>query len=256
LPAFKLTIAYDGTGLVGWQRQARGRSVQGLLEDAVRALDGRHATVTGAGRTDAGVHALGQTASVSLARAIDAPSVRRALNARLPAAVRVLAAEEVLASFNAQFHARSKLYRYRIWNAAVQNPFEQLYSWHIAAPSLDVTAMAQAAVHVEGRHDFAAFQGTGSSTATTERVVLSCTVRRRGPLVICEVRGEGFLRHMVRNIVGTLVEVGRGRRSPAWIADVVASRRREQAGRTAPATGLFLVSVDYGAPADALAAER
>jgi tRNA pseudouridine38-40 synthase len=256
LQAFKLTIAYDGTGLVGWQRQARGVSVQGVLEDALRELDGAAVTVIGAGRTDAGVHALAQTAHVHLSRVIDSHVLRRAVNARLPPAVRVTCVESVPLSFNARFDARMKRYRYRIWNAEVLSPFERPYAWHLPAPRLDVAAMARAAARFEGRHDFAAFQGTGSAALSTVRVVHACEVTRRGPLIRCEVTGEGFLRHMVRAMAGTLVEVGRGRREPGWIDEVIASGTRGLAGQTAPACGLFLVAVHYAPPAGALAAER
>ena len=246
----KLTIAYDGTGLVGWQRQLSGPSVQALLEDAFLPLEPDGVVVTGAGRTDAGVHALGQVASVALHRAIAPDAVVRALNTRLPPAVRVLAAEEVGPAFQARFRATAKTYRYRIWNAPVVSPFERRYVWHVPHPPLDVAAMAAAAARIAGRHDFAAFQGTGSDALTTERTVFSSRVtaaqdRQREPLVVYEVRGDGFLRHMVRSIVGSLVEVGRGRRHPSWVDEVLASRSRARAARTAPASGLFLVGVEY-----------
>ena len=280
LTTFKLTIAYDGTGFVGWQRQASGVSIQGLLEEAFAELDGREVPVTGAGRTDAGVHAIGQVASVSLERVIDGGSVVRALNTRLPESVRVLAAVEVPDTFHARFKARSKTYRYRIWNGPVMNPFERVYAWHIPAPPLDVEAMSAAAALVEGTHDFAAFQGTGTDPHSTKRTVYCSQLFRGGPggfggpegphdnsgvrnkpegphdnsagdqacpdaLITYEISGDGFLRHMVRNIAGTLVEIGRGRYASAWMAEVLASRDRTRAGRTAPAAGLFLVKVDY-----------
>ncbi len=245
MPTFKLTIAYDGTGLVGWQRQAAGTSVQGLLEEALAELDGRRVTVTGAGRTDAGVHALGQVAAATLERVIDAASVVRAINTRLPREVRVLDAVEVSASFRTRFDAKAKTYRYRIWNAEVVSPFERAYVWHVPPPSLDVHAMAAAAVLIEGRHDFAAFQATGADAATTERAVFSSRVQGESSLITYEIRGNGFLRHMVRTIVGTLVEVGRGSRPVDWMSEVLASRNRARAGRTAPPEGLFLVGVEY-----------
>jgi tRNA pseudouridine38-40 synthase len=283
MSSFKLTVAYDGTEFVGWQRQATGASVQGLIEDALRALDGRDVTVTGAGRTDAGVHALGQVAACSLVREIDAVTLARALNARLPPDVRVLAAVEVGPAFHPRFSARSKTYRYRIWNGEVASPFERRYAWHLVG-ALDVEAMTRAARLLEGAHDFAAFQASGSETKSTERRILALRIEDCGlriastnpvelnnhvrstnqsailnpqssmvssPLIAFEIEGEGFLRHMVRVIVGSLVEVGRGRRAPEWIGDVLASRDRATAGPTAPPHGLFLASVDYtpGAPA-------
>lgn len=246
----KLTIAYDGTGLVGWQRQPSGTSVQALLEDAFLPLDPGGVVVTGAGRTDAGVHALGQVASATLRRAIEPSAVVRALNMRLPPAVRVLAAEPVGAEFHARFRATAKTYRYRIWNGDVLSPFERPYVWHVPHPVLDVAAMHDAAGRLVGHHDFAAFQGTGSDALTSDRTIFSATVtgahdRRRAPLVVFEVRGDGFLRHMVRSMAGSLVEVGRGRRPAAWFDEVLGSRDRGQAARTAPASGLFLVGVEY-----------
>ncbi|MGE0448250.1 MAG: tRNA pseudouridine(38-40) synthase TruA [Vicinamibacterales bacterium] len=246
----KLTIAYDGTGLVGWQRQPTGTSVQGLLEDALAALEPSGVAVTGAGRTDAGVHALAQVASATLRRSISPDSVVRAVNMRLPPSVRVLRAEETPQGFHARFDAVSKTYRYRIANQPVASPFERLYAWHIPAPQLDEEAMAAAAARVVGRHDFAAFQGSRSHTTTTVRTVSSSRVEvcrdAAGDRVICyEVCGDGFLRHMVRSIAGSLVAIGRGRRPPEWIDELLTSGRRSDVGRTAPACGLFLVGVAY-----------
>jgi tRNA pseudouridine38-40 synthase len=248
LPHFKLTISYDGTTFVGWQRQASGVSIQGLLEDALAELEGAPVAVAGAGRTDAGVHALGQVASVSLSRDVDAATVLRAANARLPGTVRVLDAIDVGPAFHARFNATSKSYRYRIWNADVLNPFERAYVWHVPAPVLDVKAMSAAAALLEGRHDFAAFQTAGAETKTTDRVVFSSQVSGGPSLITFEIRGDGFLRHMVRGIVGSLVEVGRGRYPATWMQDVLASRARANAGPTAPAAGLFLVRVEYEEP--------
>jgi tRNA pseudouridine38-40 synthase len=258
-----LTLAYDGTDFVGWQRQAAGTSIQGLLELALSELDQQDVAVAGAGRTDAGVHALGQVASFSLRRTIDGRALVRALNARLPPAIRALDAEEVSADFHARFAARAKTYRYRLWNGDVLSPFERTYAWHLPGPPLDLDAMAAGARLVEGCHDFKAFQSTGTAVHSTERTVSSFRIAAtpaaadplvaRDPtgsehgatLVTFEVRGDGFLRHMVRTIVGTLVEVGRGKHDPAWVAEVIAARDRHAAGPTAPAEGLFLVSVEY-----------
>ena len=254
MPSFKITLAYDGTDFVGWQRQANGVSIQGLIEDALADLEGRPVAVAGAGRTDAGVHALGQVAGFSLERSIEPIAVLRALNARLPDSVRVLRAETVDPGFHPRFAARAKRYEYRIWNAPIANPFERRFVWHILEP-LDIDAMMTAARIVEGRHDFAAFQSAGSAATTTERTVFSSSlspavVDLRGleageRLVTYEISGDGFLRHMVRAIVGSLVEVGRGRRQPEWIGDVMATGDRGAAGPTAPPEGLFLVDVTY-----------
>ena len=260
MPTFRIALAYDGTDFVGWQRQAAGTSVQGLIEDAARELDGRDVTVVGAGRTDAGVHALGQAASLTLERAVDAATLVRALNARLPDEVRVLTAEGVPPTFHARFSARSKTYRYRVWNGDICSPFERRFACH-APGALDVEAMTEAARLVEGRHDFAAFQAAGGATRTTERVVMRSTlaVETRaepcpGRLFVYEIEGNGFLRHMVRTIVGSLIEIGRGRRPVAWMGELIVSRDRARAGPTAPPEGLFLVRVDYDEPG-ALAAE-
>jgi tRNA pseudouridine38-40 synthase len=247
-PTFKLTLAYDGTSLVGWQRQASGTSIQELLEDAFALLEGEPVAVTGAGRTDAGVHAFGQVAHVSLHRDIDAATVVRAMNHHLPPTVRVCEAAEVPSTFHARFDATAKRYRYRIWNQPVLTPFERSYTWHIPGPVLDVEAMDAAAARLEGRHDFAAFQTAGAETLTTEREVFRSRVTAEPPLISYDVRGGGFLRHMVRGIVGTLVEVGRGRYRPEWMTEVLMSNDRSRAGRTAPAAGLFLVGVEYEPP--------
>ena len=259
MPHFKVTIAYDGGAFVGWQRQAAGTSVQGLLEDALRVLDEGDVAVAGAGRTDAGVHALGQVASFTLRRVIAGDALRRALNSRLPDEVRVVSAEEVPASFHARFSARTKTYRYRIWNADLLNPFEREYAWHVRE-ALAVDAMQAAARTLVGRHDFASFQAAAGGRRSTERDVCSSRVfalddsggasLRSSPacLITYEITGNGFLRHMVRAIAGSLVDVGSGRRSPEWLSGVVASRDRTQAGPTAPAHGLFLVRVDYDQP--------
>jgi tRNA pseudouridine38-40 synthase len=242
---FKLTLAYDGTEFVGWQRQASGTSIQELLEQAFGRLEGHPVTVFGAGRTDAGVHAYGQVAHVSLHRAIDAATIVRALNNHLPSAVRVLDAVPMSPSFHARFDARAKRYRYRIWNQPVLHPFERLYTWHIPGPPLDVAAMATAAAVLEGTHDFAAFQTAGAETHTSERVLFVSRITAERPLITYDVRGTGFLRHMVRSIVGSLVEVGRGRYRPEWMTEVLQSKDRTRGGRTAPASGLFLVGVEY-----------
>jgi tRNA pseudouridine38-40 synthase len=245
---FKITISYDGTNFVGWQRQASGMSIQELLEDAFAVLDGRPVMVSGAGRTDAGVHACAQVANVSLTRAIDAATIVRAINNALPPTVRIRDAVEVPETFHARFNATAKRYRYRIWNQPVLSPFERAYTWHIPGPLLDVDAMAAAAAQLEGHHDFAAFQTIGAERHTTERVLFLSRVTTEPPVITYEVRGDGFLRHMVRGIVGTLVEVGRGRYRPEWIVEVLSSRDRARAGRTAPAAGLFLVGVEYERP--------
>jgi tRNA pseudouridine38-40 synthase len=243
----KLTIEYDGTSYVGWQRQAEGTSIQGLLEEAVRPIEGAAVAVHGAGRTDAGVHALAQVASVALGCDLAESRVARALNAVLPPDVRVLSVERVDPSFHARFSARTKTYEYRIVNAPSISVFQYRYAWHLPR-ALDVPAMRAAAVALVGTHDFAAFQGAGSAVATTDRTLLAVELddvcARDRPMVL-RMTADGFLRHMVRNIVGTLVEVGRGRMEAGRLASVLESRDRARAGPTAPPHGLFLTHVEY-----------
>jgi tRNA pseudouridine38-40 synthase len=243
----KLTLQYDGTNYVGWQRQPMGQSIQALLEDALAPIEGSAVTVHGAGRTDAGVHALAQVASVNLEASLDEATLGRALNAVLPEDVRIIRVEEAAPDFHARFNARAKTYEYRILNAPFADAFMFRYAWHIPQP-LDFDRMREAAIPLIGRHDFAVFQGTGSTVHSTERTIEGIEWQAGGsfdrPLVL-RVTGDGFLRHMVRNIMGTLVEVGARRLAPDRMPEILESRSRAQAGRTAPARGLFLVTVRY-----------
>ena len=255
---FKLTLAYDGSDYAGWQRQSGAATVQAAVEAALRPLEGRPVTVHGAGRTDAGVHALGQVASVRLTHPIAASALAGALNARLPPDIRVLLAEQVAERFHARFDARGKVYRYRLATGPVASPLQRRYVWHLPHP-VDGAAMQAAGALLRGRHDFAAFQtaaGEGGPVSTVRTIDALRVVPQAGPdwsaagggcgrIIDVEVAGDGFLRHMVRSIVGTLVEVGRGRRPAADVAAVLACRQRARAGPTAPARGLFLVRVDY-----------
>jgi tRNA pseudouridine38-40 synthase len=260
----KLTLAYDGSAYVGWQRQADGRSIQALVEDALSRIDGRPVVVRGAGRTDAGVHALGQVARAEVEGTHDAPTFLRALNGILPPDVRVLRVEEAAPAFHPRYDAASKTYQYWIWNAPVLPPAIRHWCWHVAR-DLDVDAMNAAARLFEGRHDFACFQSTGSDVKTTVRTVVCAQVRReRGPdaadaianrlgagataFVVFEVEADGFLRHMVRAMIGTLIEIGDGRRAADSIPALLATGDRAQAGPTAPAHGLVLLSIQYPDP--------
>jgi tRNA pseudouridine38-40 synthase len=243
LRTLRLLIAYDGTRFVGWQRQAEGESIQGLLEDALAPIEGAPVTVHGAGRTDAGVHALGQVASIRVANRHDPATLLRAVNARLPADIRVLSVDEVDADFHARFSARSKRYRYQIRLSPIANPFDRAFTWHVPEP-LDVESVRAAAALLVGRHDFGAFRSAGSETSGTVRTVTRSELML-DELLVYEISGNGFLRHMVRAIVGTLVEVGRGARTPGNITELLHGGTRADAGRTAPAHGLHLVAVDY-----------
>jgi tRNA pseudouridine38-40 synthase len=243
----KLTLQYYGTAYVGWQRQENGRSVQALLEDALEPFEGVPVVVHGAGRTDAGVHALAQVATFTLSRAIEPSRLARALNAVLPPDVRVLGVEEAAPHFHARFSATGKIYEYRIVNAPLVSPFLHRYVWHVPQP-LDLDAMRTAAQLLVGTLDFAAFQGSGATVTSTVRTVHAIHWEDGGgydlPLVM-RIEGDGFLRHMVRNIAGTLVDIGAGRWTPPRIEGILASRDRVEAGPTAPAKGLFLVRVNY-----------
>ncbi len=243
----KIVLQYDGTAYAGWQRQDNGLSVQALLEDALEPIEGSRVVVHGAGRTDAGVHALGQVATVTLAVAMEPPALARALNAILPRDIRVVAAEEAEPGFHARFSATGKVYEYRIVNAPLVSPFLHKYVWHVVQP-IDLGMVREASALLVGKHDFAAFQGARAKVISTERTVSKIEWEDAGrsdlPLVM-RIEGNGFLRHMVRIVVGTLVDVGVGRWPPSHVTEILAARDRTQAGPTAPAQGLYLVRVNY-----------
>lgn len=248
----KLTLAYDGTRFVGWQRQSEGESIQGLLEAALSRFEGAPVVVHGAGRTDAGVHALGQVASAQVTCTHDTASITRGLNAQLPLDIRVTRVEEVAADFHARFSATTKTYRYLLRTSAVSNPFERMYVWHLSE-TLDLEAMRHASACLVGTHDFSAFQSTGSEPGTSVRTIRRSELvtwpdwfeRDTPALLAYEIEGDGFLRHMVRAIVGTLVAIGRGWRTSSSMVALLGGAARADAGATAPAHGLFLVRVDY-----------
>lgn len=253
----KLTLAYEGTHYVGWQRQANGTSVQGVVEEALRRVVGTKVSVMGAGRTDAGVHAVGQVASAVVNHAIETWQLRRALNGMLPRDVRVVEVEDATPDFHARFSPSRKTYAYRIALGSVVNPLERAFVWHHPGP-LDPTTMATALALLVGEHDFSAFQGAGADVTSTTRCLFDARldVLRHAELrnlprvdeadhIIVRLTADGFLRHMVRTVVGTLVEVGRGRRRADEIKEILASRDRQRAGQTAPAAGLVLERVDY-----------
>jgi tRNA pseudouridine38-40 synthase len=246
VPTFRLTLEYDGGGFAGWQIQRSGtRTVQGALEAAVERVTGRAVRVVGSGRTDAGVHAEGQVASVRVETGLGPEALQRALNGVLTADVAVRAAAIAPEGFDARRAARSKLYRYVIWNGPSRSPLRARRAWDLRS-ALDLAAMERAARVFLGTHDFASFQSAGSEVRSTVRTISRLDLEgcSRGEIRLF-VEGDGFLRHMVRTLAGTLVEVGRGRRAEAALTAVLAARDRRRAGPTAPASGLTLVRVDY-----------
>src|SRR5436190_1779575 len=241
----KLVVQYDGSDFVGWQRQGKGTSVQGLIEEALATIDGAPVTLHGAGRTDAGVHAIGQVASARMTSPIEDWQLLRALNAHLPKSIRVTELTTVPDEFHARFSATAKTYEYRIWNGRTMPPFLRQYAWHVIEP-LNVPLMQQASQAIPGEHDFAAFRSARSMNHTTVREISSAGWRKADEHnLVFEIDGKGFLRYMVRSLVGTLVEIGRGQRPVADVARLLAAPDRTQAGRTAPALGLFLMRVEY-----------
>jgi tRNA pseudouridine38-40 synthase len=235
----RITVAYDGTPFHGWQIQPGLPTIQGLLEEIVSGMEGKPVHVAGSGRTDAGVHALAQVAAFSIENPIPLPNLRRAVNRLLPPAIRVLTAEEAHAEFHPRFDAKAKSYEYRIFREEVCSPFEWPYVHHFPYP-LSEERMVECARQFEGEHDFSAFAASDERDAegrSKVRRIFSSELERRGGLLVYRVRGSGFLKHMVRNVVGTLIEAGRGNIDVATLP--------EKSGPTAPAKGLFLVSVEY-----------
>jgi len=250
-------LEYDGAGFAGWQRQAAARTVQGELERALAAIVGGAPGLLGASRTDAGVHAEGQVASGRFATRLDPATLRRALNATLPDDVSVVALAHAPDGFHALRDARAKLYRYAVWNGDAPSPL-RARRFHHQPGRLDLAAMRAAAAVLVGRHDFASFQTRaadwqaegrerGEERSSVRTLFQLEVVGEAGGEIRIEVLGDGFLRQMVRTLAGTLLEVGRGRRTPASLAGVLAARSRPAAGPAAPAHGLTLVRVDYPA---------
>ena len=242
--SLKLTIEYDGTGLSGWQRQKNGPTVQQHLEEALATLVGEPVAIVGASRTDAGVHARGQSAHFRSPTTIPAHGLRRGMNSKLPAGIAVVALAEVGAEFHARHSARGKHYRYQLLTRADRSPLARLTSWH-RPHALDLASMRSAAAAMIGEHDFSAFRASGCGARTTTRRVTEISISEREQLVTIDVRGNAFLRNMVRIMVGTLVAVGEGRSEPGEISDIIASADRTRAGQTAPPQGLTLMSVAY-----------
>ena len=244
MPTFKLTLEYDGTNYHGWQVQPNLATIQGTLETVIGQVSQHKTHVTAAGRTDAGVHALAQVAHFSTTARLTAEEWLRALNGLLPPDVAVQAVEEVPDSFHARYSAKSKLYRYRIFARVNRTALSRSKILHYPYPlDLDATEVAERALI--GTHDFTSFQGSQTDNENPVCSVTKLTVDRFGDEVIFEVEANRFLKQMVRNIVGTLLEVGRGKMQAGDIAGILAAKDRTKAGPTAPAHGLYLVKVDY-----------
>jgi tRNA pseudouridine38-40 synthase len=241
---FRLVLSYDGTDFHGWQVQPDAATIQGAVLDAARRFLGPDARVIGASRTDAGVHALRQTASLVIGVPLESAAVHGALNAALPPAIRVLTVTEAVPGFDARRAAAGKRYAYLIDNGSVAAPLWRRVAWHVAAP-LDVQVMRAAVGALRGRHDFSAFCAAAGREADPMCRIQAIHVVRRRARVAVLLSADRYLHHMVRNIVGSAVEVGRGARPAPWLADVLASRDRTRAGATAPAQGLVLVRVRY-----------
>jgi tRNA pseudouridine38-40 synthase len=253
---FKLTLAYDGTNYSGWQSQPGRVTVQDTLERVLAKITAETIRVVASGRTDAGVHALGQVVSFQSETELAPGVLQKALNAELPQDVAALGVEEAPADFHAIASARRKRYRYVIFDGPVRDVFGRHYAWHVHG-RLDAESMHRSAQSLVGRHDFSSFETAGSARETSVRTVFEVVVQRgqRGTpgartaededRIIAEIEADGFLYNMVRAIVGTLVEVGQHKRDEAWPGEVLKACDRRAAGRTAPPEGLFLLRVDY-----------
>jgi len=240
----RILIEYDGTDFAGWQRQPGQRTVQAELEEAIAQMTGETVLVRGAGRTDAGVHARGQVANFALEANIPTIGLLRGLNSLLPPDVALLDVAEAPADFDARFSARGKLYRYELWNHLVRSPLRARTSWHCRG-AIELDVMRAAASALVGQHDFRAFRAADCERRTTVRVVRRLDVTRAGELLSFEVEATAFLKNMVRILVGTLVDVGRGRLAPDIVPAMLATGDRTIGGVTAPPQGLTLMRVDY-----------
>jgi tRNA pseudouridine38-40 synthase len=242
----KLTIEYDGTNYCGWQSQKNGVAIQDVLEGVLARITGERIRVVGSGRTDAGVHAIGQVAHVHLSSPLPVKNILKGMNSLLPWDIAIKKIEEVDESFHARYDATSKVYLYRICNQSTRSPLEYRYSWMLSRP-LKIEAMAEALGFVRGTHDFTSFSAAETGVKGRERTVKRATIDvKLSGVIELEMEANGFLRHMVRAIVGTLVEVGKGKLNPSCMEEILLARNRSLAGPTAPPQGLFLKEVKYG----------
>jgi len=263
MPHWKLTVAYDGTSFNGWQTQPGLPTIQGTLAQALHRITGEMVLPQGSGRTDTGVHALGQVASVTLNSSIPAPNLQRALNNLLPGSIRILSIEAADPAFHARHNARRKTYEYRIAPQAICPPTLASFVWNCTRP-LDLAAMQRAAAYVIGQHDFTSFAATdpdlrsrndadgdehddlpAAGRSAVRSIFTSSWSLGEDGLFLYRITGSGFLHHMVRNLVGIFVDIGRGRTPAEAIPAILAARSRSAAGPTAPPQGLFLVEVEY-----------
>jgi tRNA pseudouridine38-40 synthase len=241
----RLTIEYDGTAYCGWQHQENGLSIQEVIEGCIARMTGERIRLHGSGRTDAGVHALGQVANFQTGTRLGERNLLLGINSLLPPDIAVRELREAEPEFHARFDARSKSYLYRICNRPVRSPRERHFAWFVREPLL-LDRIEAGLSRLTGRHDFTSFCATHGDCPDRVRTILRAAVTREGEIVQISVEADGFLRYMVRTIVGTLVEVGRGKRSPDEIGAILAARDRCRAGLTAPPQGLFLKEVMYG----------
>jgi tRNA pseudouridine38-40 synthase len=240
----KLTIEYDGTNYAGWQVQANGLGIQQVVEDSLAKILGTRVRIYSSGRTDAGVHAKGMVAAFRTDRGLPVSAFCDGVNCHLPYDISVLNAEEALPDFDPRSDAIGKHYRYTILNSQRRSPLRRLYAWHLKG-RLDLDAIEEAARHMIGEKDFAAFRTTGCAARTTVRNVFSVDIKREGELILIDVKGSGFLRNMVRIMVGTLVQVGEGKISADAVPNFFGGKMGATAGMTAPAHGLCLMEVYY-----------
>jgi tRNA pseudouridine38-40 synthase len=240
----KLTISYDGTLYKGWQSQKNGNTLQQEIEKAISKIFGKHHTLYGASRTDSGVHAKGQTANFKVSTPFPASKISEALNAVLPPDILIKRSEEVPLDLHSRFDAKSKLYRYNIVNSRTKDPFSDRYVWRVPYP-LDAGLMDREAGFLVGTHDFKCFQASDKRERSSVRKITMARVRKTGRQLRIDIEGDGFLYNMVRNIAGTLVDIGRGYLPPGSMTKILRSKDRKKAGPTAPARGLFLLKIRY-----------
>ena len=246
----KLTLSYDGSDFSGWQVQPDANTIQGTLASAIGRITGENVLPQGSGRTDAGVHALAQVATFATSSPIPAENFVKAINDVLPPSIRILEVAEVPADFHARKSAKAKTYRYRIYRGAICSPFFSRYVWHFPYP-LDEDSMAEAAPLIAGEHDFTSFaavdpeRGRENGEFSNVRTIFSSQFVREGDELVYTVRGNGFLHHMVRNLLGTFILIGKGTLQLHDLQRILEARDRSAAGATAPASGLFLVAVEY-----------